>query len=116
MRLTAVLIAALAALFASGCGKQPAPVQGRGGLEDAADVARDAADGASSDRVDAADAAEPGTAASGGAGSASSSGAGDTVFAPLLDDVERARGVQQTVDEQAERLRKEIEKAEGAAP
>lgn len=37
----------------------------------------------------------------------------DDVFAPLENAVERARGVQDTVDAQAERLRKEIEKAEG---
>ncbi|HEX5420038.1 MAG TPA: hypothetical protein VFY39_08565 [Gammaproteobacteria bacterium] len=36
------------------------------------------------------------------------------VFAPLEKDVEKARGVQKTVDQQAERLKKQIEKAEGA--
>ncbi|HEX5420907.1 MAG TPA: hypothetical protein VFY39_12980 [Gammaproteobacteria bacterium] len=36
------------------------------------------------------------------------------VFAPLENDVQKARGVQDTVNQQAERLRKQIEKEEGA--
>lgn len=36
------------------------------------------------------------------------------VFAPLENDLQRARGVQDTVNRQAEELKKQIEKAEGA--
>jgi hypothetical protein len=93
LRTTAWLIAALAAGLVAGCGKQPVPEAGAGTGSTAAGV-QDDGDGQSRDGAAAAD---------------------DGVFAPLLDDVERARGVQQTVDEQAERLRREIEKAEGAA-
>jgi hypothetical protein len=39
----------------------------------------------------------------------------DNVFAPLVDDLQKAKGVQDTVDRQAEQLKKQIEAAEGAA-
>jgi hypothetical protein len=108
MKIGAWLVAALAAGLVASCGKQPAQDAGQG--QSGAEATRDAV-GEAQDRAAAADAGND--ASSGTAGSAGSA-ASDSVFAPLLDDVERARGVQQTVDEQAERLRKEIEKAEGA--
>lgn len=105
LRTTAWLIAALAAGLVAGCGKQPAP-----GADAAAAAAGVQDDRGAESRDGASGAASAGDAAGSGAASA----AEDGVFAPLLDDVERARGVQQTVNEQAERLRREIEKAEGA--
>ncbi|HLF11447.1 MAG TPA: hypothetical protein VJA26_09540 [Gammaproteobacteria bacterium] len=37
----------------------------------------------------------------------------ETVFDPLVESVDRAKSVQQTVDEQAEELRRRVEEAEG---
>jgi hypothetical protein len=109
VRISASLFAALAAASIAGCGKQPAPTgeptpngePTQGAVRDEAGAPRDSSSTAASEKAD---------TAAGGAPSA----AADSVFAPLLDDVDRARSVQTTVDEQAERLRKEIEKAEGA--
>ena len=92
MRILVLLLAAVGGALVAGCSKQPAPAQNE----------------------------EAAQSESGAAGSASESGRSDaargaegTVFAPLVNDLDRARGVQGTVDEQAERLKKEIEKAEG---
>ena len=91
MRIVLLLLAAAAGGLLVGCGKQPAPEPDRpaGGAE--SERAAPSESGAAARKTD------------------------DTVFAPLLNDVERARGVQKTVDEQAERLKKEIEKAEGSS-
>jgi len=66
-------------------------------------------------RTSPADPAEPeaGTQPSAAQAQDDAAAPSDDVFAPLENAVERARGVQDTVDAQAERLRKEIEKAEG---
>jgi hypothetical protein len=36
----------------------------------------------------------------------------NTVFAPLVDSIDRAEGVQQTIDDQAAELRRRLEEAE----
>ncbi len=46
-------------------------------------------------------------------GGAAAEGDKSNVFAPLENDVQRAKDVQKTVDEQAERLKQEIEKQTG---
>jgi hypothetical protein len=115
MRISAVILGALAGGLIAGCGKQPGPDtdSAADAVRDAAEVVRDAADGGR-DRPGRERAAADASASD--AASAASPDGRDTVFAPLLNDLDRARGVQQTVDEQAEKLRKDIEKAEGAAP
>ncbi|HEU4619959.1 MAG TPA: hypothetical protein VFV10_18120 [Gammaproteobacteria bacterium] len=93
MRIAVLILAAVGGALVVGCSKQPAP---SAQSEDAAPSESTAPDsGSTSGR------------------SAEARAAQGTVFAPLVNDLDRARGVQNTVDEQAERLKKEIEKGEG---